>query len=210
MRHQPRGHRSDDGFTLVELVIVMSLLAMVLGAAYFVLNSVQTMSAKVSAREEASTNATGAIRRMTREVRQAEELLTAEGDGVFKSNLPQTMSFYVDLNSDGTPERVTYYVSGRVLYRTQAAATVTDPTATDFGSESTPVVILGNLDPSWTPNIFSYYDNGNPPSTVSSSSSEDVAAVGITVVVLGGSGPTTATATSSTLVRLRSVQNELY
>ncbi|NTW29096.1 MAG: prepilin-type N-terminal cleavage/methylation domain-containing protein [Coriobacteriia bacterium] len=199
----------DAGFTLVELMIAVSLLSLVLATAYMVLNSVSSMSDRVSAREMAASSANLAIERMTRELRQAQELSTAEGAGVFRYNEPQRASFYIDLDHNGTPERVTYYVSGTTLYRTVAVATITYPGAGNFGADSAPTAVLSGLDPGWTPNVFVYYDNSSVPAVVSSANPDEVSAVEITVVAQGRSGSITASATSTTWVRIRSVHNDI-
>ncbi|MGV8082438.1 MAG: type II secretion system protein J [Coriobacteriia bacterium] len=197
--------RKDEGFTLVELIIVMSTLLIVLSAAFFVLNSLQNMHNRVAAREQAATAAEAAVQRMAREVRQAQPLSSAQSAGAFVTDTGSSMVFYVDVNKDGVPEKVTYYVTGTTLYRQQASAINSNPSAADFGAYGTAQTILKNLDPGSLTNLFTYYNSNDPPQTVNSSNPANVTAVSIAIGAVGKSGDVQVTASSNTLVMVRSM-----
>jgi prepilin-type N-terminal cleavage/methylation domain-containing protein len=102
----PRPARRDDGYTLVELLVAMSLF-LVLSAVVF--SAVITMS-KALDRERVTSDITAearvALERMARELRQANNLDSAQ---------PNSMRVFVDFDGDGVnsgtlddPEIVTY------------------------------------------------------------------------------------------------------
>lgn len=183
----------------------MSTLLVVISAAFFVLNSLQNMHNRVAAREQASTGAEAAVQRMAREIRQAQPLSSAQSAGAFVTDTGSSMVFYVDVTDDGVPEKVTYYVSGTTLYRQQASATNSDPGASDFGAYGTAQTVLKNLDSGSLTNLFTYYDLDDPPNVVNSSNPADVAAVSIAIGAVGKSGDVQVTASSNTLVMVRSM-----
>ena len=197
--------RAEDGFSLTELLVVAGLLAFILGTAYMALNTVTRMSDGIQAREQAATEASIGLERVTREMRQARALTT--GTNAFKTTSPDRAVFYVDLDHVGSPERVTYYVSNGWLYRMQSQSTSALPTDDDYGPDSAPKKIA-ELVPGWTA-VFSYYNNGS--GTYSSFTSPTVVttpasttAVQVTLKSSATIGVTTMTGQATSLVNIRS------
>lgn len=106
-RHSRIAKRQDAGFTLVELMVAMTLFLILAGV---VLSAVMSMSKgldKVRVTSDISAEARVALERMAREVRQADKLTDP---------LAQSVTINVDFNgsgstADGTltdPEVVTY------------------------------------------------------------------------------------------------------
>ncbi|HEY5484531.1 MAG TPA: prepilin-type N-terminal cleavage/methylation domain-containing protein [Propionibacteriaceae bacterium] len=110
--------RCDVGFSLMELMLAVAILPIILGAAYQVFITLSGNYSTISAQSEATSEAQRAMDIMVREMRQAQEIEV--GKGVFETATSSRAAFYADIDRDGTPERITYYVDGADLYRAQA------------------------------------------------------------------------------------------
>jgi len=163
----------DGGFSLVELVMVCAILPIVLSAAYLVFITLSGNYSSISAQSEATSEAQRAMDIMVREMRQAQEVTT--NGGALAVAQPGRCSFYVDLDRDGIPERVTYYVDGTDLYRTvgEAANAVypyghVDGTAQRVVNLTTTSVV-----------VFTYFENGSPDTVASNPVPANVCSIGI-------------------------------
>jgi prepilin-type N-terminal cleavage/methylation domain-containing protein len=201
----------SSGFTLTELAVATSLVAVLVAMSYLALNSVGAMSNRISAREQATSTSRIAIDRMTREIRQAADLNS--GSSAFQINRPNKIQFFVDVDRNGVPERVTYYLQSNALYRVQASATSSQPTAANYSADSTPEVVISSVDPAWNQAMFTYWSAGTTvsptPSVVTSANPDLVGAVEIDLVALGKSADVTAAVTSEVMVRVRAVDNAI-
>lgn len=197
--------RGDEGTTLTEFLVVLTLMGSVISLVYLLLNSTTGMSNRIDAGAQAAEQSRTAIDKMTKELRQAVEL-TDDG-GVFSTAATRTCGFYADVNHDHAPERVTYYVSGTQLLRVQASATTSAPPWA-FGAPSTPTTLVTSMPASFTGPIFTYYDSSYPPAQATAAT---CAAVSIRVVssfpMRGASQ--LATSDLSTWVKIRSVFNTI-
>lgn len=196
--------RTQDGLTLVELMVVSGLLVFVLGTAFMAFNTASTMSDGIQAREQASSTSALALERITAEMRQARALTSA--GFAFKTTAADRAVFYVDLDHADAPVRVTYYVSSGALYRSEARSTLFSPTDADY--VESPARLIVHLDPTWT-TIFTYYDNGSgnyssfvTPVVVTSPGL--TTAVKITIKSKVTVGASTMTGQSSSMVNIRS------
>ncbi len=196
----------DEGFTLTELLVVSVLMLVVLAMTFMVLQATTAMSSTIEARSIASGESRLLIDRMTREFRQAVEI--DEGEGVFDEALPRRCSFFTDLNHDGVPERVTYTVRGRAMYRAEADATTAVPPY-QFGSDRAETIVIQSFKGGWNGNVFTYYTNENPPQEVHNGHPEDASAVKVWLVNSATSGAKTSYVDSSTWVKIRSVHNTI-
>lgn len=153
----------DAGVTLSELMIVIALMTIVVFAAYMLLEAVQVMSAETEARSAASDQTRIAMDRITRELRQAQEVV--EGAGGFDLNLATDMRFFADIDGDSGPERIRYWVptGGSVLLRTVEQPSSNTPpyvtTANPWGTPSADMTICSLLDTSAA--LFRYYDRSD-------------------------------------------------
>lgn len=203
--------REDDGFSLVELMIVVGLMVFVLSAAWMAATAVGAMSDRIQAREQAATMSTVAFERMSRELRQAEPIESG-GDPV-KQSAPDRVVFYADIDKNNLPVRITYYVSSGYLYRTEARTTVPGGADSTYGAESAAKMLVP-LDPTWT-TVFTYYDGGSIPANAPIgdfsqyvapavvTAPGDVSAVLITLRPQVKIGNSTMTNTASAMVNLR-------
>lgn len=192
--------------TLPEMMVVLSLVGVIMSTAYLLLSTGSRIVDSLQARDTAVTEGQVAMERLTRELRQSYEI--SNGGGALAVNQARRCSFYVDLDHNDVPERITYYVSGTQLLRTTAAATTIVPPFT-FGADSTPQVVVEDLKAGWSDAVFVYYDSSSPALVVNSSSPASVAAVSMHVVNQDTVGRSTAYCDLSTWVRLRTVHNAI-
>jgi type II secretory pathway pseudopilin PulG len=100
--------RSDEGFTLVELVIVTGLLMTVMVSILSVFTVVQRASVRQGARSQESDQVRLAIERMTKEIRQAVDVRAGSS----------TTFLDIDTYVNGTATHISYTTTGGQLKRT--------------------------------------------------------------------------------------------
>ncbi len=198
--------RGDAGFTLTEMLVVTLLMGMVLGLVYLVMGAVSSTADTLEARSIAADENRMVMDQITRELRQAQEIV--EGNGVFLRAQPRQCAFYADVDHDGMPELIEYRVQGGTLYRSEARSTVAVPPYT-FGQPGGEVVVAGSLSSGFTGNVFTYYDNADPADEVSSGHTEDISAVNLRLVTGKTVNKKTAFVDLSTWVKIRSVHNTI-
>ncbi len=196
--------RSDDGYTLAEVLVVAVLVPVVLGIAFMLWQMVNGIVEQTEATDIANTRGRIAMDRIGRELRQAQEVV--QGDGAFAAAQPRLCIFYADVDGDGIPERITYRVVGQELRRTQAHATNAVPPYT-WGSDAPEQVVLPSLKGGWTGNVFDYFDTEDPPQAVPPGQSKDVSAVSVHLISAGAAGHTQSFVDFSTWIRIRAVNN---
>ena len=216
----------DPGFTLVELLVSVAILGFVLAVVFLMLNSVQSMADRLNANAVATDEARHAVDVMTRELRMAQVPDPPSNGTAAPANMQnslftgsiqdQKLSFWADVDRDGTAELVTYKMSGNSLVRT-----VTElASETTLGSEGPAQVLVANFPASVraTDPIFRYWDeNGNRIATGGGSGSIDpnvytVVAVELDVTAASTGQFSSGAQVSSTidnLVRLRSARTSL-
>jgi prepilin-type N-terminal cleavage/methylation domain-containing protein len=176
MRRAPRNvrtHCGEAGFSLTELMIVCAILPVILGAAYLVFTTMSGNYSSISAQSEATSEAQRAMDTMVREIRQAQE--TTAGGGALAAADPDRCSFYADMDRDGVPERITYYVDGTDLYRMVATSSTQVSPYTYVDGPAKRVVNLTTT----SVVVFTYFDNGAPDTAVTHPVPAQVCAVGI-------------------------------
>ena len=201
-----RASRSDDGVTLAELLVVMTLLVLVVSSSYLLMNTVSGWIDTVDARSRATDQARVMIDRITRELRQAVEI--TEGGGAFSDAQPRRCAFYSDVDHDGAPELVTYRVQSKYLYRSVAEPSKTVPPYAPYGA-AVETLVMSSVDSSWNGNVFTYYDRSDPPAEVSPGHEEDVSAVSLRLVNYATVGKKTEFVDLSTWVKVRSIKNSI-
>jgi prepilin-type N-terminal cleavage/methylation domain-containing protein len=208
--------RDASGFSLLELLIVCTLLGLTLAAAYAVLSTVSLTTNNLSARVNATGESQAFIDQIGDELMQANSLkslastATANPDAqaAFYDVAPREIGFYADLNHDGKPERVAYFMSGASLLRQQATASnLTYPYS--WAASSTPQVMIQTIDPSWAGPIFIYDASGGwPPVTITSASqAASITAVTVQVQNTATVAGRTVSYDASATVRVRAMGN---
>lgn len=206
MHSLTRHLRDDSGFSLSEMLVVSVLVSVIITAAYFVLNTVSGLSDTVEARAVAAEESRLFLDTITRELRQAEE--PVEGNGVVLTAQDRQITFYTDLDHNGIPERVRYYVNAGALYRVQATATNVVAPYT-YGAESAPRRVITQIKGDWTGKIFTYYKQAQPPTLIASGAVADISAIQIEVFNGATFGVKTAYVDQKTWVKVRSVHNTI-
>jgi prepilin-type N-terminal cleavage/methylation domain-containing protein len=204
MTRLPR--HGEDGYSLIELLMVLSLVGVILATAFMMLQSITGMADRVEARTIASEDARIVMDRLTREIRQAFEV--EDNQGAFADAQSRSCTFYTDLNRDGVPEMVTYRVQGKTLYRSEAVATSAMPPY-GFGAAGPEETIITSLDGGFTGQVFTYYNSQDPPGEVSPDHPEEVSAVSVRVVNAATVNRKTAVVDLSTWVKVRAVHNTI-
>jgi len=206
--------KDDRGFSLLELTVACALMGVLLAAAWMVMSAVGVMSDRISAGTFAAQESQTFEDTIGGELMQANNLKSlagtsttnADARAAFYDVQPREIGFYADLNHNGRPERVEYFVSGGSLMRQQAiAANTTYPYS--WATSSTAQAVITTIDPTWTGPIFIYYGAGNWPPTPISSASQAASTTAVTVQIQNtsaSSGQTTSYAASST-VRVQSI-----
>lgn len=201
-----RRFRDDAGFTLTELLVVTLLMGMVLGLVYVVMGAVSSTADSLEARTVATEENRQMMDQVTRELRQAQEIV--EGEGVFLRAQPRQCAFYADVDHDGVPELIEYRVQGQTLYRSEARSQTAVPPYT-FGQPGAETVVAESMSSGFTGNVFTYYDNEDPAGEVASGHPEDVSAVKLRLVTGKTVNRKTAFVDLSTWVKIRSVHNTI-
>jgi len=203
----------DDGLSLAELLIATALMSIIVGTTYLVLTTGQGIANHTESRVIVTDEVRLGLDRMATELRQAEELVDADGSGtgVFATAEARRAVFFADVDRDGSPERISYFVDGTTIRRSVAepATTPVDRT-TAWQTDSTPAPILEGLSPSWTGAIFTYRGVGSPaPVLTAASSIPDMSTVQLHVVAEARAGDITSTADETLWVKIRAVQNTI-
>jgi prepilin-type N-terminal cleavage/methylation domain-containing protein len=199
-----RGVSSDAGFTLVELLVVVSLLSVVMATAYLLQGSASTMSDQIEARATAYDESRKAMDRVERELRQAVEI-TDKG-GAFLTAQPRQMDFYSDVDNDGAPELVKYGVASGGLTRSVFEPTTLVAPFTFNSTASTSSVVIKTLDPGYG-NVFTYYDRLDPPGVATSK--DEASAVSLHIINSATVNGQTVHVDVATWVKIRSILNSV-
>lgn len=124
--------RRDEGFTLVEMIIAMTLFGVILSVALTVVSAARESSDTVRQVNDLNSEARQALNRISRELRQAVAV-----ESVLGTDGAAGLTFDVDFNGNGTidsstadPERLSYRWTNNNIYLSAAdvsGTTVTQP-----------------------------------------------------------------------------------
>jgi Tfp pilus assembly protein PilW len=154
-----RGLRGAAGFTLIELLVVC-LTAGILGGAMLGLYEGLVRSwADTGHRIINQDDARTAINEISRYIRMAESSasnLTSTSDAVALAQ-PQELVFYADIDGNGLPDKVRYYLSGKTLRMGALAPnTSTSPPTYPTAYTTDGVVVMDGIQ-NGTTAMFAYY-----------------------------------------------------
>lgn len=207
-RHTHTPLTAQDGFSLVEVMVVTMLLGIILSAAYMAINMVTTVSDGIMARDQAQNQGQLTVEKMVRELRMVHQT----SDGIrFLHMTPKQVSFYADVDGDGMLDCVTYTVANGALTRAVAHSGKVNPDSSEFGPDSAPVK-LADADSS-VATVFQYWtggSDGDAPQLVGAQTAQaSVAAVKISLTAKAASGATlVAVAIPTTTVHVRANDTE--
>lgn len=146
----------DRGFNLVELLISAMIIPIILSAAYMAFGGMSSNYSKIEAASEATSEAQRGLDTLVRELRQGQAI--KDGGGAFATAAATSCSFYCDVDRDGTPERISYYVDGTDLYRAVGEASLS---VYPYSFVDGPAARVMNIGSMTTMVVFTYYDNNN-------------------------------------------------
>jgi prepilin-type N-terminal cleavage/methylation domain-containing protein len=126
--------RNSDGFTLVELLVVMTILTMLMGAVTGTLIVTQRQVGNDSSRLDQQQQATVAEEAMTRAMRTAIQPKQLDGTcsicstSAFLAGDVRSMTFYANLNNEGKTDSAGYTTDGpsKVTYTVTSAGRLTE------------------------------------------------------------------------------------
>jgi prepilin-type N-terminal cleavage/methylation domain-containing protein len=203
-----RAPAGEGGFSLLELLITLAILPIVLAAAYLVFITLSGNYSSVSAQSEATSEAQRALDIMVREMRQAREIVIDDNGNTaaLATATPTYCSFYADMDRDGVPERITYYVDGTDLYRKME-----EPAASvyPYGFVNGPAQRVVNLTTT-SQVVFTYYYDGSPDTPAASPvTPAQVSAIGIRLSASRPSQNGQIAVDFTTRVKIRALFNSL-
>lgn len=207
MRLQPPSVPSPDaGVSLAELLVVAALLPIVIGGAFLLASTTDRMSDRAQAQFQATEQTRLAVDQITNEARGSVEIV--EGQGTFCIAEARRCAFYADVDHDGTPELVTYRVSGQAIYRSVAEPTTPMPPYT-YGPAGPETAVVTGIDPNWSGSVFTYYNDQDPATQVAAGDYADISALAVHIINTAVVDGVTASVDMSTWVKIRSVFNSL-
>ncbi len=150
-----------EGFTLIEMLIAMSILVIMVGAVITLFIILYREQAMDIVRIERINIASRAIKKISPEIRKMNR--GENGSYPIKLGKEHILIFYADVDNDGETERVIYYLSG-----TDLARILTEPTGDPVGYEAIPDPLPNPSDHpetivardvrNGTKPVFKYYD----------------------------------------------------
>ena len=156
--------RSESGFTLVELLVSMSLLTVVIGGLLGLAESVLPVAARDQERAHVLNQAQSGMDRMTRELRQATRVVWTS---------PTTDAIWVEVDRTGTTVEVLYDCRVQPVgkpYRQCVRATGTDPAVSPSAANGRVVidrVLNGTAAAPTHPSVFAFSPNAASPVQIS-------------------------------------------
>ena len=145
---------NSQGFTLVEILVSMSILVLIFVIASDFIGRSFTMFRFNSEQETAVNNSRRIMGQVTMEIRKANS--SARGDYAINSIGDHGMIFYSDVDDDGQTERVRYFLSGSMFQRG-----ITEPgTSNDYSGAENISDLAGYINNQAEP-IFTFYDSNN-------------------------------------------------
>lgn len=147
--------RSESGFTVIELIFTVAIVAMVVAAIYQLLYFVQNSWARDEVEAQQLQTADVAIASMSRALRGI--VVPSPSLSAIEVAGKNEMTFYSDIDSDEKPEKVHYLVSGGNLIMGISRPT-SGPPWTYGGSESQTIVARDLVNDASHP-LFRYFDS---------------------------------------------------
>jgi len=143
------------GMTLVETLITISIFITIMVAVGTFEASVFSYQRSVSGSLETSTNAQAIFKTIMKEIRAMSP--SATGTYPIVTAATNTISFFSDINNDGSQEQVTYSLMGNTVYKAVIVPTGS-PLSYSLANQSTTSLVSNVRNSSSTP-LLEYFDN---------------------------------------------------
>lgn len=196
------------GFTLIEVVTTIAIMTVVmLSVGIFEYNILNSNRAGVAALTNAQ-EVQALLKTMAKEIRSAES--GDDGSYPIVSAGTTTITFYADVDSNGTRERVRYYLATTTVYRgiTKSAGS---PPSYNLASESKKLLVTGVRTSSSAP-MFEYFDSmyaGTSTAMTYPLNTTSVRLVKITLTIDTDPNKSPTVKTYSTQASLRNLKDNL-
>ena len=174
-------NQSQQGFTLVELLVVVALFTVLMLVIFASIASFYRLNAYTIAQSYQVDNARRGTDLMVRDLRE----MTFSDNGTFPLVLMQgyKVGFYSDIDRDNSVEYVEYSLaSSTTLYKRIYAATGTPPVYSTTTPESTTTISVYVQNYAQNNPIFVYYDENGLPATATSTVT-DIRYIQVSVIV---------------------------
>jgi type II secretory pathway pseudopilin PulG len=143
----------NSGMTLTEILVTISILIVIMGAVSLFQFNVLNYNRSAAVSLTNAYEAQNILKVAAKELRSMEQSST--GTYSILSAATGTLTFYADVDSDGSKEQIHYYLSTTTLYRG-----ILKPSGSPIaytGSESIKILATGIRNSSTTP-VFEYFD----------------------------------------------------
>jgi type II secretory pathway component PulJ len=172
LRGRARRARVEGGFTVIELTVAFALLGVIVVPAFVYLSSTQHSERVVSEAVRQQQDSRVALNAFARAIRESDypDGYTYSSSSIFVAASSNDVTFYSDLNNDGVPDMVRYWLDGTNINRTETRPDCSSHPCDYFGAgavTSTTVMVENARNPNpaqcgkppLTPPVplFSYY-----------------------------------------------------
>lgn len=167
----------SNGFTLIEALVVIAMISSIGVAMGGIIQYFYQKNAFLLEQTASLDNARRTILDAVRTIREA----SYGDDGAYPiaNAATSTLTFYADLDNDGSVEKIRYYLSNGTLYRGVTNSTGSPPSYAGQ-SEATTTVAAYVRNASSTP-LFTYYDDAGATLPAASTDESLIRAVSISV-----------------------------
>ena len=144
------------GFTLIEIMVVMAIfIIFIMMSSDYIIQGFRS-STYIYEQASAIQNAGKVQDIMVKEIRKANR--SQAGDYLLDTVQPQTFIFYSDVNSDGSTEKIRYFLENNTL---KGGIILAVGIPSQYPAENEVISTLSNYINNNTDPIFTYYDKDN-------------------------------------------------
>jgi prepilin-type N-terminal cleavage/methylation domain-containing protein len=175
----PSSNNHRRGFTLVELLTVISITTVVMLALTSIIRSFYINNAYLLERTESLSSAQRGVSDSIKAIREA----SYGDDGSYPIAVAgtSTITIYSNVDGDGSIEKVKYFLSGTNFYRVVYNATGSPPSY-NVSPTSTTTIATYARNASTTP-VFTYYDTNGTQLSTTSPSIASISSVQVSLLV---------------------------
>ncbi len=173
-------HTSLRGFTIIESIVVVAVTAMLGLTINTLIANFYKDNAYLLQQSSAIDSAHRGLRTSFQDLREAS--YGDDGSYPIASAATSTITFYSDVDGDGTVERIRLYVLGTTFYRGVTDSTSSPPTYT--GQKEATTTIATYVRNSSTTPLFRYYDSdGSELATTTTVDVSQISSISTSVMV---------------------------